>query len=55
MQTIKNDIKNLLADMGATTPEAMSDALQDGEVLTVLEDKLGDIQVEVEELAEELR
>jgi hypothetical protein len=55
MQDLKNDIKNILADLGADSPKVMFDALHDGVVLEVLERKLGDVQTEVEELVEELR
>lgn len=51
----KNDIKNLLCDMGADTPAMMAVALQDGEVLAQLECELGEIQEEIEDLYEELK
>jgi len=48
MQTIENDILNLLSDMGAGTKEDMKAALEDGEVLAMIEEKLGATQDEIE-------
>lgn len=55
MQTIQNDIKNLLVDLGAEDTKAMINALEDGEVLAIIEEKLGATQDEIEEVYGELK
>jgi len=54
MQTIQNDIKNLLCDLGADSKEMMLVALEDGVVLATIEEKLGATQDEIEDVYEEL-
>jgi len=55
MQTIQNDIKNLLCDLGADSKEMMLVALEDGVVLATIEEKLGATQDEIEDVYEELK
>jgi hypothetical protein len=55
MQTIQNDIKNLLCDLGADSKEMMLVALEDNVVLATIEEKLGATQDEIEDVYEELK